>query len=289
MKKNEGEQMGFLDKVKNMFIEEVEEDEPIKKEVFQVKIPTPVEEKEETEPAVEIKKEEPKKAEEKKPLPTFFDDSDFEDLVEEKKVEPRRPQIKEETYTKTETPIVKPTITGYNGRKEETKKVFSPTPIISPVYGVLDKNYRKDEITSRKKNQTPILHNELNPVNIDDIRNKAFGTLEDEIDTNLISNDELLFPSEQEETTEEVKEAPIDIFAELENADKEDVKKKKLDNLDALDRLLNSYDFSKTPELNVEDTLNKNYDEYENDTTDNLNNSDLFNLIDIMYEKKDGE
>ena len=50
-------------------------------------------------------------------------------------------------------------------------------------------DYKKDEITSKKKNSTvTTLHSELNPVNIDDIRNKAFGTLEDEIDTNLINN-----------------------------------------------------------------------------------------------------
>ena len=68
--------MGFLDKVKNMFIEEVEEDEPIKKEVIQVKIPTPVEEHEEEKELEQEVEVEPKK-EEKKPLPTFFDDSDF--------------------------------------------------------------------------------------------------------------------------------------------------------------------------------------------------------------------
>ena len=40
--------MGLLDKLKNMFTEEeVEENEPIKKEVFQVEIPAPhIEEKE---------------------------------------------------------------------------------------------------------------------------------------------------------------------------------------------------------------------------------------------------
>ena len=37
-------EMGFLDKVKNMFTEEVEEEAPIKKEVMQVEIPAPIKE-----------------------------------------------------------------------------------------------------------------------------------------------------------------------------------------------------------------------------------------------------
>ena len=39
-KNNRGDRMGFLEKVKNMFTEEVEET-PIKKEVMQVEIPAP--------------------------------------------------------------------------------------------------------------------------------------------------------------------------------------------------------------------------------------------------------
>ena len=113
--------MGFLDKVKNMFIEEVEEDEPIKKEVIQVKIPTPVEEHEEEKELEQEVEVEPKK-EEKKPLPTFFDDSDFADLEVEKKEEEPKMNTSETGYVRKEpVPIVKPTITGYNGRREETR------------------------------------------------------------------------------------------------------------------------------------------------------------------------
>lgn len=75
--------MGFLDKVKNMFIEEVEEDEPIKKEVIQVKIPSPKALEEE-----EILKEEPvQKREEKFVFPVYFDDKDFEKIEKKKKRE----------------------------------------------------------------------------------------------------------------------------------------------------------------------------------------------------------
>ena len=102
--------MGLLDKVKNMFIEEVDDDE-IKKEVIQVKIPTPSEKDEEEvehdyepnpkydldyeKPTLEeVKKEEEKREREKeekkevKPsLPKFFDDSDF---VQEPNIKPAK-------------------------------------------------------------------------------------------------------------------------------------------------------------------------------------------------------
>ena len=80
--------MGFLDKVKNLFTEEIEE-VPIKKEVIQVEIPAPVvsttqETKQEhvTESEILVKEEKPQ-------APVFFDDKDFVNLErkEEKKVQ----------------------------------------------------------------------------------------------------------------------------------------------------------------------------------------------------------
>ncbi|MBQ2408542.1 MAG: hypothetical protein II309_03820, partial [Bacilli bacterium] len=74
--------MGFLEKVKNMFIEEVEEDEPIKKEVIQVKIPKPVVDDE----------DEDEEKEEKIKITKYDEDEDEEDeknvisVVPEKKV-----------------------------------------------------------------------------------------------------------------------------------------------------------------------------------------------------------
>ena len=326
--------MGFIDKFKNMFIEEMDDEDVIKKEVIQVKIPQPdvpkkakseikeskhiddepkindmrsriydyeEEEKEEkVEPLVEEQKEE------KQSLPKYFDDNDFEVLD---KSEPKI--IKQEyKYTRTET-VVSPVISGYNGRKsEDTKKVFTPTPIISPVYGVLDKNYRKDEITTKKKAKT--IYSDFDKVSIEDIRKKAFGTLEDEVEINLNSDSTVEFeddelPKEKIVNDSTYNEQPIDIFSEL-------------DKKDALDDILNKYDLKEEvihkdgfndgsslmkDELDnnyinndeqettslIEDELNKNYDDYENELnksfTEEVNDADLFNLIDSMYKKGD--
>jgi len=90
--------MNLMDKIKNMFTEEEEVEEPIKKEVIQVEIPSPLnktEEKETMQPKQiieEVKEEkvappEPKK-EEKFIFPVYFDDDDFQTIEkkEEKKI-----------------------------------------------------------------------------------------------------------------------------------------------------------------------------------------------------------
>ncbi len=319
--------MGLLDKVKNMFIEEVEDDE-IKKEVIQVKIPTPEkkddkkEEQHEYEPnpkydedyekpsLEEIKKEEKKqeKKEEveitniKPALPKFFDDDDF---VQEEKTRPLRNFDDEiRTYNKVNT----------YGAKKETKKVFTPTPIISPVYGVLDKNYKKEEISSKKKT-TPRIYSQFDKIDVDDIRRKAYGTLEEELESNLsrdaiVFNDDIDVDMSNDKEITDYEEQPLDIFKEL-------------DKKDALDDLLNSYEVENDEvdtkdtedlveeELNrdylnalsteeddnlIEEQLSRDYDELDEETPveeqeeqEEKEDDDLFNLIDSMYSKEESE
>ena len=58
-------------------------------------------------------------------------------------------------------------------RKEE-KIYFRPSPIISPIYGILDKNYKKEDVVSKKDIRITSSYSRTN-VDVDDIRNKAFG------------------------------------------------------------------------------------------------------------------
>ena len=206
--------MGLMDKLRDMFTEEVEEpieEEPIKKEVIQVEIPAP---KKHEEP--EEIEEEPKKIE--KPSPIFFDDTDFAGLEPPKKT--KQPKISS-YYDKPKKVEA----------KEEPKK-FKPTPIISPIYGVLDKNYHKEDIKTKNNSSNNTYYNHKE-VSIDDIRKKAYGTLEDELEITLFGEPE----------KPEVKEQDIDMFDELLE---EPIKEKS-----------------------------------------NVDDSDLFNLIDSMYEKED--
>lgn len=191
--------MKFLEKVKNLFTEEVEEDEevkvePIKKEVTHVVIESPnvheeVDKEEENlqEIVNYVSKEKP---------PVFFDDEDFEELnLTEKKVEEPKKEV--EVYgNKIE-----------QEKLVEEKKVFKPTPIISPVYGILDKNYRKEDIVSKNDVKQDVTTKE-SP--IDTIRNKAYGTLEDELEDTLFGSNSILFKKNDEPKEEKLEVKEID-------------------------------------------------------------------------------
>ena len=51
---------------------------------------------------------------------------------------------------------------------------FRPSPIISPIYGILDKNYKKEDVVSKKEVRITSNYTRRN-MNVDDIRNKAYG------------------------------------------------------------------------------------------------------------------
>mgnify|MGYP003305391042 CR=1 FL=1 len=185
--------MGFFDKVKNMFTEEVEDDvkvEQVKKEVTHVSIESPKVEK------IDLDDEIDMVSEDTFSKPVFFDDNDFEDLNLTPKVE--KPKfVERDIFTRKEE----------EEKRVEEKKVFKPTPIISPVYGILDKNYHKEDIVSRTEvKQT---EQDVEP-SIDSIRNKAYGTLEDELENTLFGNNSILFKQIKEEK-EEVKEESIEL------------------------------------------------------------------------------
>ena len=247
--------MGFLDKVKNMFIEEIEEDdEPVKKEVIQVEIPAPKVE----EPKEVIEEKVVEKREEKFVFPVYFDDKDFEEL--EKKEEPK-PVVKPAPVRQVEKPPVRE-VYGIKKGEEAKKKNFTPTPIISPIYGVLDKNYRKEEIKTRKR-VSSYEYRGNEKVDIDDVRNKAYGTLENELEDNLFKKTSVLFNEELNESSSE----PINIY-------------------DSPRHGKDDFDLEAALEDNMTlEELNRNYEEQEESYVSELNDSDLFNLIDSMYEK----
>lgn len=257
--------MGFLEKVKNMFTEEIEEETPIKKEVMQVEIPAPTPKVEEVKKDV-VGESEVLVKEEKPQAPVFFDDKDFASLErkEEKKPKPKKLEDKYKV-------------------KEEEKKVFRPTPIISPVYGVLDKNYRKDDITP-KKNRPIVTEYDNVHLSIDDVRKKAYGTLEDDIEA-IIPSDDYEIKEEQgfiNDMSELEEDSLIDLDYEPRFAKKEDVVEIPKEETDLFEEM----EIKEEP-INNEEMFEELQLEENNDET--LTDSDLFNLIDSMYDKKDDE
>lgn len=280
--------MGFINKLKNLFTEEIEEEEinPIKKEI-QVSIPSPMEE---SKIEVEEKKEEEIientaiQKEEKFVFPVFFDDKDFDTL------EP--PKVKEEPKAKRET---------YGGatidvtpKKEE--HIFKPTPIISPVYGVLDKNYKKEDIgTKRKSVSLDEYYSKPKSLTIDDIRNKAFGTLEDDLESTLVGpmgpiyekteefiEDNDMFEDMEQEVVTVPTDSAIDDFINEDTSEIQDNSAFETSDENLVADEMNNYE---TDNNMIDEELNRVYE----DNNETLNDSDLFNLIDSMYEDGDDE
>lgn len=269
--------MGILDKFKNIFTEEVEEEkEPIKKEVFQVEIPAPrIEEKKDfkdkTEEKEEIKKEEPKR-EEKFVFPVYFDDSDFEEPVTPKKPQPSVRPIQVEPKPKAAV------------KKVESRKIFKPSPVISPVYGVLDKNYKKEDIVPKKNGRREDYFGYQSGSGaqiVENIRKKAFGTLEDELENNL---SRVEINKYDDQITQEVPKAEKTlleqeaIVSEMSGSDeKESLEDMFFDKNMTLEEAFSKYNSTLDNELN--ELSNK----------DDLIESDLFSLIDSMYDKNGKE
>lgn len=266
--------MGFMEKVKNLFTEEEEIVEPVKKEVIKVEIKAPVEKREEM--VAPKMPEEIKPKEEIKPTPVFFDDKDFDGLKKpesKKKVEPpKRPAYH---ASKIES------------RKDREKKVFKPSPIISPVYGILDKNYKKEDIMNKDEELVTKFYrsSSARDLSLDEVRQKAFGTLEDDIDFNLNTEEVALEPAHDEINEPDEASLESDIFSEMEATPTEDdfsdhditlsegMPSRAERNKEVADNLVNEA-------LNQETT---------EEVPEEIDESDLFNLIDSMYEKRDEE
>lgn len=241
--------MSLFDKVKNLFTEEIEEEPIVRSEPKQVV-------KEEIKPVIkeEIKpivKEEIKPTREEKFV--YFTDDDFKDLekpkVEVKKEEPKKPMYKGTMFKK----------------EEEPKKEFKPSPIISPVYGVLDKNYDKEDIKAKPKAVI------TRPVatTVDDIRNKAFGTVEDTI------KDDILGKTVEIKLEQEVIEPEIDVFEGLDDIP---VEKPKRHNVDEIFGKLNDKKEEILDEL--DDKKEEILDELDEKKDDILKKDDFVNLTD---------
>ena len=300
--------MKFLDKVKNMFTEVVEE-EPKNDEVKVEQIITKNKKNDVSLEEFNQAKVPEVKKEEKKPV--FFTDDDFNDLDNYfnkntssnigKKSEKNKKNDGALEYTrssihidKEETVEIKPKKKDYDPHKsaneylekynEENGGVkepyqgnikveakthkFKPTPIISPVYGILDKNYHKEDIVS--KNDTE--YKSIDGLSVDSIREKAYGSLEDELENTLFGSNSILFKDEKNKESNKYDNFFDDIDDEItsDNDNLRDLENITMDIGKELDTLLNKG--------------NNNITNNEKKSSNDVDDDDLFNLIDTMYE-----
>lgn len=302
--------MGLFGKIKNIFYDEEIVDVPEE--------PKSVEKPKIEEVKVE-KKVEPIKRETPviNTIPTYSEREIFTrettntfkfPMLDEEEVKPVRTRVnalesarmekKKEETEKARTDKYKDLFKENTTTSSKPDRIFKPSPVISPVYGVLDKNYTREEIIERQENITRT----TNPkdMNYDAVRRKAYGTLEDELESTLskLSEPEIHEKVEKPVTKEEEKSIE-DLLNEIEgnrNMSIGDIEEKIKDKMEEEEQESISDDeflkeFMARTSKKEEETIKeeKATTKEEDVDADKTLEHDLFNLIDSMYEDKEGE
>lgn len=278
--------MGVFSKLKNIFYDEEYIDEPeaeIKKVDKVVK-----KEVEEAKPRVEeikITREEPKREEIKRVVEEPKSNNDFSErelfrsertfnfteFDDDEELPPRRNVLNPEPKVAKRVEVQKPAI-------PEQPKIFKPSPVISPIYGILDKDYKKDEVVSKTVREEKIVIKD-SATTYDTVRRKAYGTLEDELEDTLNSMNKL--------TPEAISNEVNKIDESVNELDK---KTNKIEDL--ISKIETTTSDISVGELEDKMELEHFDDEDDEPVSDKtMTNStlehDLFNLIDSMYDDKE--
>lgn len=268
--------MGLLDKVKNFFYDEEDvEDEyeeethkEVKKENKRKYEPVKEDIVRKRENRLEKENEEVTERELFKAESTFNFPMDLDDTIYEKpfktvsrlekvqKEEPKK-EVKVSTYKTSSRET-----TAYQKRTYPTEKItttkddnkFMPTPIISPIYGVLDKNYKKEDVALDSANDLNI----TKKLDYDSVMKRAMKRVDDKEDE---ENKSIFFNLDEQE------------------ADKDDEVKIIYNDVSTSDDMDNT---------NKDDTSDKPLVDEDNILSE-TKEQDLFNLIDNMYSSEDDE
>ena len=293
--------MGLLNKIKGILFEEVEEDEvvstpkseekkPIAEKIEpQRKVEEPVEKSvpKVTAPVKEAKTENLNERDLFKSdniSPFFdFDEEEFSNMSRVQK--PKTTNVMEYERKKR---VEKRYDMGNFSKIERTevveKKKFKPSPIISPVYGILNEDYKPEDIKSKTDN---VVNTGLD---FNSVRRKAFGeeTLgepeatyyEESVTVKVKENEEEKQQKVKtiDELLEDTSDVTIDVDEKNSVEDKNDIKATdEVADYERIDKDLEEVtakcDANKTEMRKVED----------DDTLEN----DLFDLIDSMYDNRE--
>ena len=206
-----------------------------------------------------------------------FDEEEFDSFVPKKRatnvLEHERKKQEKKQEVKTDYRRDYKRVDDVKDTKEVKK--FRPSPIISPVYGILDKNYTPDEITTRV-DTTP-----TRSLDVDSVRKKAFGTKEEkEVVKIKEEEEEVLVDKTLEERLEKartidelLKDSSDEVIDIPGNIDEE------------IDESFPSIEHLEEEEEQKADKKSE-VQEKDVDEDDTLEN-DLFDLIDSMYENRE--
>ena len=222
-----------------------------------------------TEPVIE---EEPvRTVYREEPTRTIYKEEPSRHLYNE---EPKRDEYSKYTFENERVPL-------YEGREEKKDKpIFRPTPIISPIYGILDKNYKKEEIVTKK----PIVLSTSSSrrMDLDQVREKAYGDLASDITASM--EEEKVEAKEEESVSENT-------FYDL-NIDSPAVERVTVGDAEEYFNDLGleynvDYKDNSIERATGRRSVRNEKKELEDDDTSLENN--LFDLIESMYEDKEEE
>ena len=163
---------------------------------------------------------------------------------------------------------------------------FKPSPIISPIYGVLDKNYTREEVVDKKEVRISSYSRE--DLDLDAIRRKAYGKLEDDLQV-----------VQTEDIADEVEPVEENLLVDLSQEDTPTVNKVTVGDAEEYFEDLgleynNDYiDASKEKASGRRVKEEKQYEEVEEEKTEKAqvapvveDDDNLFDLIDSMYSEE---
>lgn len=320
--------MKLFDKIKDLFsdYEEVEEEvelEEEKKEEYRLpKVMRDVIEKEEVKIPKKKEIEEVKVEEKKFSIPIDFE-KEFEmtpsrrNNINNQNVIKEIKSVQNASYSRQE-----PVKNAYMEPKpikieKEQKPKFKASPVISPVYGILDKNYTKEEVKEKKEDKRDIKRSSKK-VDFETVRKKAFGNLVDDIKDNLmcencdlykevkkissLKEDDLLYDLTLDTPKEELTiEKCYDNYEDFGvSYEKEEVKitKEDIKNIVGSDEkevnIINSNEIENVSEKILTKDLYENEEEKEDEPIalekqEAKIEDDFFDLVDSMYKERDDE
>lgn len=275
--------MGILNKIKDILFEE---DPDSKEEVFKNVDSKPIAEKiepQKVEVPKHVEKEEHLEQVSERELFKSDNNFTFPDFNEEEFSNMTRPKPKATTNIleyERKKKMEKRYDYGKYERVEKTevveKKKFKPSPIISPVYGILNEDYKPEDIKTKS--------DVSGSLDINSVRKKAFGEEVRQPDSTYYEETVTVKLKENEEekmqrvkTIDELLEDTSDVTINVSKNDEVYEPKISYDKVDEdLEEL--------TKEKEIEEVNENNT--HEDDTLE----SDLFDLIDSMYDnREDGD
>ncbi len=276
--------MKLIEKIKNALFEEDEEETlkvPKKEQVKEAPIAKKIDIEKTVKSSEKGEEVFTSRKEEKIKSPIIFDDADFLMDVRETPVKQEKKEVKKEE---------KILYGGYDNKDYgKNKEKFKPSPILSPVYGVLHnsevKKEEKKSFTETKLTYEKLFSEEKKAINFDEVRQKAYGSK----DTSEKDDSKDLFYDMQKEnkvaidkiTLGDAEEYFNDLGLEY-NVDYEDKEKNK-----ATTRASKNKELA----LEVDEEIKENKKiKKELEDKEELNKSEeknLYDLIDMMYDNRE--